>query len=179
MGTLTADEFADAFRTFADTAFRLELQPAYAESVEQETVAKFLAGQPEPPTEVPAIRDWHAQVARMAGEGRRIERVRVHEDPPTDYQRWERWAGQWNVEAGETIHYLTRQQAETAGLLPAAGTDDWWLFDSSRLIVMRFDEHHQRVSNELFTDREHIQRARAWRDLAVRTATGHTPATTA
>ncbi len=127
---LTDDEFADAFRTFATTAFRLELQPAYAEPVEQETVAKFLAGQPERPSDVPGIREWLEQVSQMAREGRRIERVRVHEDPPTDYQRWERWAGQWNVDAGEMIHYLTRRQAEDAGLLPAVGGDDWWLLDS-------------------------------------------------
>ena len=74
---LTDDEFAAALRTFT-TAFRLELQPAYAEPVEQETLTKFLAGQPQEPTQVPAIRDWFDQVARMTREGRRMERVRVH-----------------------------------------------------------------------------------------------------
>jgi hypothetical protein len=171
MGTrLTSAEFADEFNRFSATAFRLELQPAYVEPVEAETLAKFLAGHPEEPTCVPAIKQWLDQVAAMAQEGRHIERVRVHEDPPTDYQRWERWAGRWNVEAGEKIHYLTREHAEAAGLLPGAGDVDWWLFDSKRLIVMRFDEDHHRISNELVTDQDSIQRACAWRDLAVRAA---------
>jgi hypothetical protein len=176
MGTpLTAADFAEAFRTFTSTAFRLELQAAYSEPIERETLAKFLAGEPEPPTEVPAFQAWLEQVKGMASEGRRIERVRVHEDPPTDYQRWERWVGNWNVEAGEVIHYLTRRQAEVAGLLPVLGTEDWWLFDSSRLIVMRFDDQHRRISDELFVDAEHLERARAWRDLAVLASTGHAP----
>ena len=42
------------------------------------TLTKFLAGQPQEPTQVPAIRDWFDQVARMIREGRRMERVRVH-----------------------------------------------------------------------------------------------------
>ena len=66
-------------------------------------MAKFLAGEPEPPTEVPVLRAWFEQVAGLTRRGRRFERVRVHEDPPPGYQRWERWIDPWNVAAGETI----------------------------------------------------------------------------
>lgn len=90
--------------------------------------------------------------------------------PPTDYQRWERWIGRWNVEAGEKMHYLTRAKAYEIGLLPAAGDVDWWLLDSSRLIMMWFDEVGHRISNELVTDPATVVQACAWRDLAVHCA---------
>jgi hypothetical protein len=164
---LTQAEFSAALRTFDHTAFRLELQPAYREPTEQETVAKFLAGEPESPTEVAVLRAWFDQVSELTSLGKRIERVRVHDDPPTDYQRWERWIGSWNIAAGETIRYLTRPHAHEIGLLPAAGTQDWWLLDSNRLIVMRFDDIGRRIHNELVTDSATVVQACAWRDLAV------------
>lgn len=176
MGTpLTDDEFGDALLTFTETAFRLELQAAYEEPVEREPFTKFLAGQLECPSKIPAFRQWFEQISHIVGTGRRIERVRVHDEPQTNYQRWERWVGEWNIQAGETIHYLSRQRAREVGLLPAAGHDDWWLFDSSRLIIMRFDDQHYRVGNELVADQDNIERACAWRDLAVRAATEHVP----
>ena len=167
MAELSAVEFAELLRTFEHTAFRLELQPAYREEDESDAVPRFLAGTPDPPTESPGLRAWFAQVAEQTRQGKRIARVRVHEDPPTDYQRWERWIDPWNLEAGEAIRYLTRQRAHEIGLLPAAGDQDWWLLDSRRLIVMRFDDIGNRVHDELVTDPAIVVQACAWRDLAV------------
>ena len=165
---LSEVEFVEQLRTFERTAFRLELQPVYLEPVEAATVAKFLAGDPEPPTEVESLDAWFSQVTRLTRQGRRIQRVRVHEEPPTGYQRWERWIGRWNLEAGEEIRYVTRQAAHQAGLLPEAGDKDWWLLDASRLIVMTFDGQGHRIHNELVTDDEVVAQSRAWWDLAVR-----------
>jgi len=169
MGTLiTEAEFADQLRTFDRTALRLELQSEYREPAEHDTVSRFLYGTPQPPTEVAELRDWFEQVATLTRAGKRIARVRVHDDPPTDYQRWERWIGRWNTTAGEQIDYLTRQQATDIGLLPAAGDVDWWLIDDNRVILMRFDPDGRRISNELETDPQTVAQARAWWDLAVR-----------
>ena len=66
------------------------------------------------------------------------------------------------------MRYLTRQEAYDIGLLPAAGNTDWWLLDDARLILMRFDEDSNRIGTELSTDTALIERACAWRDLAVR-----------
>ena len=164
---LTEDEFAEALHSFEHTAFRLELQPAYAEPSERDTLAKFAAGEPEPPTEVPILRHWFARVRSHTQQGKTIERVRVHEDPPTAYQQWERWIAAWNVDAGEAIRYMTRQTAFNIGLLPAAGDRDWWLLDSNRLIVMYIDETGFRYRNTLVTDPAAVSQACAWRDLAV------------
>ncbi|MGX7669886.1 DUF6879 family protein [Plantactinospora sp. DSM 117369] len=172
MPTLLTDvEFAEHLRTFTRTARRLELQPVYLEPEEEATVAKFVAGQPEPPTEVPGLRSWFEQIAELTVAGKHVERVRVHEDLPTDYQRWERWAGQWNTAAGETIRYMTRTQAHAIGLLPAAGDVDWWLLDSELLIMMMFDGDGHRTRNELVADPLIVAQAQAWWDLAVRHST--------
>lgn len=164
---ISGSEFAELLRSFDHTAFRLELQREYREPEEAETLARFQAGDPQDPTEVPMLRAWYDQVRALTSAGRRIERVRVHEDPPTDYQRWERWIGRWNIAAGETMRYLTRAQAHEIGLLPAAGNADWWLLDDQRLILMRFDQDGGRT-DELTDDPELLEQARAWRDLAVR-----------
>lgn len=165
--TVTDAEFAALLNGFKHTAFRLELQRAYAEPDEHDTVARFLAGEPQPPTEVPGLRAWFAQVAEQTRQGKRIERVRVHTDPPTDYQQWERWIGAWNSQAGETIRYMTWERAHQVGLLPAVGTTDWWLLDSVRLLVMTFDNQGRRINNELVTDPYRVVQACAWRDLAI------------
>lgn len=168
---LSDDDWAEQLRRFDRTAFRFECQPAYAEAEEAETVRRFLAGSPQPATEVPELRAWFEQVAGLVAHGRRIERVRVHDDPPTPYQRWVRWIDQWNAAAGEVIGYLTRASAQAAGLGPALTGVDWWLMDEQRLIVMRFDAVGRRVENELVDDPVRVAQACAWRDLAVRLAT--------
>lgn len=164
------DEFGTLLRTYRHTAFRLELQDAYAEPDEAEMFARFLAtGDPGPET-MPGFPEWCEQVAAQTLAGKQIGRVRVHSDPPTDYQRFERYVDRWNIAAGETMRYLTRQRAHEIGLLPAAGNTDWWLLDSERLILMEFDEEHHRIRNTLTDDPEAVRQACAWRDLAVRNA---------
>lgn len=160
-------EFLDVLHDFEHTAFRLELQRSYAEPEEDNLYAAFLRGDAPAPTTVPELAEWYDRIASHVATGKRIERVRVQEDPPTDYQRFERWLDRWNVEAGEVMQYLTRARAYEIGLLPAAGTTDWWLLDSARLLVMRFDENGRRTRNELITDAASVVQACMWRDLAV------------
>jgi hypothetical protein len=171
---LSEDEFGDLLRTIEHAAFRLELQRKYAEPDESETLAKFYAGDPEPPVEVPALKAWFDQVAAQSAAGKHIERVRVHEDPPTPYQQWERWIDRWNIEAGETIHYLTRADAIRIGLLPDVTDTDWWLLDGRRLIRMWFDDEGHRIRNELVEDPDAVKQACVWRDLALRHTTPDT-----
>lgn len=168
---LTEEEWAHELRTFDLTAFRLEVQPTYAVPGEAQTVERFLAGEPEPPTEAPWLRAWFEQVAALVAGGKRIKRVRVHDDPPTPYQRWVRWIDRWNTAAGEEIRYLDRTRAHEIGLLPAAGTVDWWLMDEDRLVVMRFDDQGRRVESRLVRDPARVAQACAWRDLAVHHST--------
>jgi hypothetical protein len=93
-----------------------------------------------------------------------MERVRVQDEPPSEYHHYARWVSQWNMEAGEIIHYTTRDRATASGLLPAAGDDDWWFLDDERLIVMEFDADGTMTARRLVTDDASLARARTlWR----------------
>ncbi|BCB80903.1 hypothetical protein GCM10022251_79660 [Phytohabitans flavus] len=161
---LTGEDFNSLFRYFTDTAFRLEVQPVYAVTDERESIEEFLAGEPRPVTEFPFYAAWLDQIRAVTSQGRRVERVRVLEEPPTDYQRWEMWSGQYNIDAGETIRYISRSRAIEAGL-PVR--DDWWLFDSQRLALMRFAPDGEPLGGEIISDSETVARHQAWWDLAV------------
>lgn len=164
---LSNAQFGEVLQTFRHTAFRLELQRAYIEPDERGLLGAYLRGEPRVPTSVPGFARWYERVAGHVGQGRRMDRVRVQDEPPTHYQRFERWLDQWNEPAGEVIRYMTRKRAYEVGLLPDAGDTDWWLLDSSRLLVMRFDAAGHRVENEMVTDPPAVVQACAWRDLAV------------
>lgn len=168
---LADDEFLPEVLGFERTAFRLELQAAYAEPEEDALFAAFLRGEAESPLAVPELRSWYEDIAARVSAGARVERVRVQQDPPTDYQRFERWLDRWNLPAGEIMRYMTEQLAYEVGLLPAAAGADWWLLDSARLVVMRFDRAGHRISNELVADAAAVTRACTWRDLAIRHST--------
>lgn len=161
---LTGEDFDNLFRHFSHTAWRLETQPVYLVESEQEQVAAFLAGQPRPPAEFAQYSAWLDQIRLLTSEGKRVGRVRVLTEPPTDYLRWEAWAGAWNIEAGEDIRYMPRGRAVEVGL-PL--DYDWWLFDSLRLAKMKFDPEGRPMGGEIITGPEVVVQHCAWRDLAV------------
>lgn len=165
---LSAAEFGQLLDGVEHTAFRLELQPAYREPSEADSVAAFVAGKPTDPFGMDGAREWYDAVSRIVRNGGRVERVRVHDDPPTDYQRWLRWLDErFNAPAGELIRYLFREQAHDIGLLPDAAGADWWLLDSHQLIQMKFDHTGRRTHTELASDPAAVVQANKWRDLAV------------
>lgn len=165
---VTDDEFADLMRTFKRSAWRLETQPFYVENYEQADLKLYLAGTPRQPDQADWFRPWMEQVARQTAQGKRIGRVRVQSEPPTGYQRWERYVGRWNIAAGEDIKYMSRSRAEQIGL-PL--DHDWWLLDDGRVIVMKFAVTGEIASKELITDPGSVAPYLTWRDLAVRNAT--------
>jgi hypothetical protein len=156
--------FNDLFRYFTATAFRLECQPVYAVTDEQESIREFLAGRPRPVTEYAFYATWLEKIGAATAVGKRVERVRVLEEPPTDYQRWEMWSGRYNIAAGESIRYLSRSRA-LAVRLPV--TDDWWLFDSERLAVMRFSGSGEPLGGEIIADADVVAQHGVWWELAV------------
>ncbi|MGH3647288.1 MAG: DUF6879 family protein [Micromonosporaceae bacterium] len=165
---LNDDEWESLFDQIKYTAFRLELQPAYDVSYEQEPLRRYLAGELTDPWKYKdETHEWCRLVSALTQRGGRMERVRVFEDPPTDYQRWLRWASEVNVAMGELQWYVTRQQAHDFGLLPPAGNVDWWLFDSEKLIQMHFQPDGQKLRYELVDDPATVVQANGWRDMAL------------
>lgn len=164
---LTSEDFNNLFRYFKATAFRLEVQPVYTVADEQPSVRQFLAGEPRPVTELAFYAAWLDQIRTVTSQGRLVHRVRILDEPPTDYQRWEMWSGQYNVDAGEVIRYLPRGHAMEIGL-PVI--DDWWLFDSARVARMRFDQEGRPLGGEIVSDPQTVAQYCEWRDLAVRSS---------
>lgn len=162
--TVDVGEFERILFGFTSTLFRLERQPSYNVPEEAGQFAAWLRGAPEPPVELPGAREWFTFVRASVDAGRTVRRVRVQEDPPTDYQQWERWYGRWSAGAGEEIRYLSRREADALGLGDGADVD-WWLVDDHLLLAMRFDSAGNRVGIELMWSPAALETARAWRDL--------------
>lgn len=168
MTRINEDEFGELLAGFDRTAFRLETRAQYALDYEAPDFELFLAGNPRPPDQLEWWRPWLDQIARLTREGKRIGRVRIVEEPPSDYQRWELWAADYHARAGERIAYMPRSRAEAIGL-PI--DHDWWLLDDMRVIVMRHTPTGENLEKILITDREIVARYCGWRDLAVSHAT--------
>lgn len=164
---ITEDEFSHLLDSFRRSAFRLETRDTYALDYEAEDFRRFLAGDPEPPPRVDWWRPWLDQIEEMAAEGRRVARVRLIAEPPSDYQRWELWAAPWHMAAGEDIRYMPHSLAAKLGL---PGGIDWWLLDDERLILMWFDTQGRIAGKVLVADPQIIALHCEWRDLAVRNA---------
>jgi hypothetical protein len=160
----------ELLRSFRRSAFRLETRSTYALGYEQADFDRFLAGSPVPPTELDWWRPWLEEIGRLTAEGKMVSRVRVLDDPPSDYQRWEMWAAPWHSRAGERIGYVSRREARLAGL-PAWTGNDWWLLDDERVIHMQFTDDGAMEKRTISDDPGTVARYIEWRDLAVRIAT--------
>lgn len=160
-------EFWDQLANFQRTAWRWENQPVYEIGPERANIEAFLAGTPHDPMADEYLAPWMHQVAAQTTARKQIGRVRVVEEPPTDYQRWERWLDRWNREAGEAILYLPRSyvRRHLQFMAPFEGTD-WWLFDDARVMIMHFDAQGVRTRVELTDNRRDVTAAVEFSRLA-------------
>jgi hypothetical protein len=106
------------------------------------------------------MQDWLRMVREAAAEGRRFARVRVVDLPMSDWNRYSYALAQHNIAAGEDIRYIERNNT------PDLPDHDYWLFDSSKLVTMRFDETDRFVGGELVEGPSEIIKANYWRDAA-------------
>jgi hypothetical protein len=158
--------FDHLFATFERTAFRLEVRESYGGvDYERSPLRRFLAGEPE---DMAYLRPWLDNVRVFTAAGRRMSRVRVVSEPHSDYTRFALRNCRYNIEAGENIRYLGRDQAAD---LPSY---DWWLFDDDRLYLMHFSDADEFLGAEQVTDADTVAAHRGWRDLAWLRATPYT-----
>ncbi len=101
-------------------------------------------------------------IRAASAEGRRFTRVRVVTMPLTDYSRFGVWCSQFTNGAGEDIRYITRDVATAIGL----PNQDYWLFDSRKLVRMHFDDIGRFEGGELIEDPAVIVQHNYWRDAA-------------
>lgn len=147
------------FHSFEHTAFRLEARDTYDATYENESLRKFLAGEPD---DLPWMQSWLEMLREATAKGRHFARVRVVSMPLTDYSRFGVWCAQFTNAAGEDIRYLERVQAEAESL----PNHDYWLFDSRTLVRMHFDDSDAFLGGEVIEDSAVIVQHNYWRDAA-------------
>lgn len=163
MGGLTFEQWMGELRAIDRCAYHLERQPYYA--VELDVYQRWCEGDRSPPVDEPGFAEWYELLCDHTAGGRRVARVRVVEEPPTTYQEFERWCGRWNTAHGEEVRSVPRSVAEHAGLVePGRRSNDWWLLDEARLMVMPFDADGRLGAPSIVTDRRAVTAALAeWR----------------
>jgi hypothetical protein len=157
---LVGEDFSRLLTGFEHTAFRLELLRRYTAPAEEAPLRRFLAG--EPPR-IEWAQDWLDQVAQMTAAGKSMQRVRVVDTPPGDYLRFELALFPHSIKAGEEILILDRDTAAALGL----PDQDFWLWDSSRVALMHYDDEGSFLGAELIEDPRTVVRNCYWRDAAL------------
>lgn len=124
--------FTNLFRSYRYTAWRLETRRFYGKVNEDRPYQEWLAGK-DPGIEW--FKPWLRMMREELARGKRMERVRIIDDPPSDYLRWELWGTPYNLGVGEDIRYLPRDHPVVAEL-PG---EDFWVFDSRAVAWLQFD----------------------------------------
>jgi hypothetical protein len=153
------NEFENLFRTFEHTAWRLETRGRYASDESTDTYRQF--------TETGAAHwdpeDPYCDLIRpQTAQGKRVERVRIVDNPPTTGQLYLVDNAKRNSALGEDIRNLRRADAEQLQL----PTEDYWLFDSRLVALLRFDDDDELVGVELITEPAEVVRYSVVRDAA-------------
>ncbi|MEU3320430.1 DUF6879 family protein [Streptomyces sp. NPDC006785] len=160
------DEFEGLFRTFGHSAWRLETRRRYASDEATDTYRQFIeTGGVEWDESDPYCELIRSQTA----QGKRVERVRIVDQPPTEGQLYLLNNAKRNGSLGEDIRNLWRADADRLHL----PSEDFWLFDSRLAARLRFDDSDHLVDVELITEPDEIVRYSFIRDAAWRHAVPH------
>ncbi|MEV7788658.1 DUF6879 family protein [Streptomyces sp. NPDC088106] len=152
------------FCDFRHTAFRLETRRGYASDRNSPKWQRWLNGEDiaaEPPN------PWRENVAAQTAQGKRFERVRLVDTPPTEGQRFLLASAPGNLAAGEDIRNLSRADADRLRLPEY----DFWLFDSKILARFAFDEDDTTLGVHVTEDPAEVLAACQARDAAWHHAT--------
>ncbi|MFI8873988.1 DUF6879 family protein [Streptomyces sp. NPDC055243] len=157
---ISPEEFGRLFETFEHTAWHLETRSGYASDREDLDFGAFLRT-----GKVTWDLDstWNQNIRGQVDQGKRVGRVRVLDDPPTDGQRFLLAYGAVNVAAGEDVGCLWRSEAQRIGPLE----EDFWIFDSRLVAILHFDDTDVLTSIETITEPAEVVRYSMARDAAV------------
>lgn len=138
---MDAAAFDALFDQFRHSAFRLEARPFYSVGgAEAERIAAWREHRPRPERSV-RTNPWLARVARTTGEGKVWQRLRILDNPLTEYQRYQLTSGSYleSLTAGDDTVLIDRAACGELGDLP-----DFWLFDAlsvrARMVVLEYTE---------------------------------------
>ncbi len=155
-------ELLERFRTFRYTVFRLETLQHYAGSGEDEGIAAFERGDPEPPPD-PAEDEYAGMVRAHRAAGKARQRVHVVREPLSDYLAYElTWEYGPHAAAGEDIRIIDA----TDGWPDDVALEDFWLFDSRHLFDLHYAADGTWLGVEQLTDPGSVADACFVRDAA-------------
>lgn len=155
----------ELFDTFEHTAWRLETQSGYESDQQSDRYGRWARGEGY---SAEGRESFLAGRRELAKQGKRVERVRVVDSPPTENQRYLLAGAPSTIEAGEDIRHLWRADALRLEL----PTSDFWLFDSRTLALF----HHKdgrTLGVELITEPSQVIQACQVRDAAWHFAVGY------
>lgn len=156
---VSGEEFNDLFRQYRHTAWRLETRTFYGVLHENEPFQRWLVGDD---SDIEWFQPWLKLMRAELATGKRMERVRLIDDPPSDYLRWELWGTPYNLGIGEDIRYLPRTHPIVAEL----PDHDFWVFDSRTVARLEFDERGDVLGASLTEDPARVLTALQARDAA-------------
>ncbi|MFE0651325.1 DUF6879 family protein [Streptomyces sp. NPDC059534] len=163
---ISPEEFGQLFHNFKHSAWHLETRRRYASDEQDEDYAVFLRTG-EAPMDLDS--DWCRNIAAQTAAGKYVGRVRVVDTPPTDGQRFLLSYARSNAATGEDARNMWRDDADRAHL-PA---EDFWIFDSRLVAVLRFDEQDEWHDVEVITEPAAVLRYVQVRDAAVAASAPH------
>ncbi|WP_282693023.1 DUF6879 family protein [Streptomyces sp. CC208A] len=153
------DAFGKLFENFEHTAWRLETRRRYASDESTDTYGQFIRGEaPAWNLETP----WARTIREKTTGGAIVCRVRIVDTPPTDGQRYLTAHAEKNEALGEDIRNLSRTRADALRV----PSEDFWLFDSRLVALLRFDDEDNLVDVELITEPAEVVRYAMVRDAA-------------
>jgi hypothetical protein len=155
------DSFGRLFTQFEHTAWRLETRRRYASDEATDTYAQFKRG--ESVDWGASDSEWCANRREQTALGKRIERVRIVDDPPTAGQLYLLDNARRNSAVGERIMNLWRGEADRLRL----PSEDFWLFDARMVALLKFDAADNLVAVELITEPAEVVRYSMVRDAAM------------
>lgn len=135
---MTPEELEGLYRTYRESAFRLECRDVYAIPGEDPDFDAFLAGESFP-ARTAEDDDWLANVHAQVTCGKYFGRVRLLGHPVTDYTRFQMLCyPRENLPAGEEVRILDRRWLHN-------GDDDWthqdfWMFDERIVVLQHYDK---------------------------------------
>jgi hypothetical protein len=152
-------EFGGMFATLRHSAWRLETRERYAEDEVTDTYQQFAAGEP---VTWDLDDPWCTNRREQAAAGKRFERVRILDEPPTPGQRYLLDNARRNSAVGEDIRVLTRRQSDELQL----PREDFWIFDARVVALLQFNDADEMTGVELITNPVEVLRYAQAREAA-------------
>ncbi|MEW5352479.1 MULTISPECIES: DUF6879 family protein [unclassified Streptomyces] len=162
--TIDLEEFGSLFGKFEHTAWRLETRRRYASDETNDRWRQFVeTGEVgDDWADASNVSQFRDTIRAQTAQGKRVERVRIVDNPPTLGQRYLLNSAKGNIGFGEDIRNMWRADADRLKL-PA---EDFWLFDSRLIALLQFDDDDQLTHVDLITEPAEVVRCAMIRDAA-------------